>query len=230
MVPDIGERPVITQFVLGSRSPRRRDLLSLIVPVEHILVRPPRDPAELEFDGLTSAVAIEARLIEIAQAKFADVQDQLSEARPESNQSRRCVVIAADTTIVVPQRDGSLHVIGQPPADDSWKTVVRGWFQAQFAGRTHAAVTSLHVGIVGGPVVRRLVRTEVEFIADVDRYLEWYLNTGEPIGKAGGYALQGAGSVFISKVTGSLSNVIGLPLEALWDCFSELQIDVARNR
>jgi septum formation protein len=63
-------------------------------------------------------------------------------------------------------------------------------------------------------------------IADVENHLEWYIGTEEPRGKAGGYAIQGAGSLFISQVTGSLSNVIGLPLEALLEVFNELQIDV----
>ena len=64
------------------------------------------------------------------------------------------------------------------------------------------------------------------FIADVEKHLEWYIETGEPRGKAGGYAIQGAGSIFVSQVTGSLTNVIGLPLEALLSAFEELEIDV----
>ena len=69
-----------------------------------------------------------------------------------------------------------------------------------------------------------MVSTEVSFIDDVESRLEWYIETEEPRGKAGGYAIQGAGSIFISRVAGSLSNVIGLPLEALLDVFEELQI------
>jgi len=48
---------------------------------------------------------------------------------------------------------------------------------------------------------------------DVEPLLDWYLSTGESRGKAGGYAIQGAASVFVTQVSGSLSNVIGLPLE-----------------
>jgi len=77
-----------------------------------------------------------------------------------------------------------------------------------------------------GTSVERIVKSDVTFIPDVERHLEWYIRTGEPRGKAGGYAIQGAGSIFISKVTGSLSNVVGLPLEALLDAFEELQVDI----
>lgn len=214
------------QFILGSRSPRRRDLLGLVVPETQIVVLPPRDAVEEEFEGLCEMPAIESRLVEIAAKKFKDVSEQLALSHDGLHPASVKVVIAADTTIVTTGNYGRLQVLGQPPADDSWKAVVRTWFRDHFAGRTHIALTSLHVGIAGGQTVQRIVRTEVGFIADVDRHLNWYIKTGEPRGKAGGYALQGAGSVFISHVAGSLSNVVGLPLEALLDCFRELQIHV----
>jgi len=79
-----------------------------------------------------------------------------------------------------------------------------------------------------GPTAERIVATEVTFIADVDKHLDWYIGTGEPRGKAGGYAIQGAGSIFITRVVGSLSNVIGLPLEALLEIFEEFQIQAIK--
>jgi septum formation protein len=214
---------VPTQFILGSRSPRRRDLLALVVPARLIEVLPPRDADEADFEGLRDMPAIEVRLTEIAKKKFHDVVHQLP-AAPLDPLALRRVVIAADTTIVTHRDSGTLAVIGQPPADGTWEEVVRSWFRDHFAGRTHLALTSLQVGIAGGPMVERIVSTEVGFIADVDQYLDWYVATGEPQGKAGGYGLQGAGSIFISHVTGSLSNVIGLPLEALLECFRELNV------
>ena len=59
----------------------------------------------------------------------------------------------------------------------------------------------------------RTCRTEVTFRDDAEALLDWYIATEESRGKAGGYAIQGAGSVFVTHVAGSLSNVIGLPLE-----------------
>ena len=106
---------------------------------------------------------------------------------------------------------------------------MRHWFREYYARRPHLALTALCVQEPGGLAVERIVKTEVTFISDVERHLEWYIGTGEPRGKAGGYAIQGAGSIFISKVTGSLTNVIGLPLETLLDAFEELQIDTERK-
>jgi septum formation protein len=213
-------------FVLASRSPRRRDLLGLVVPTERIVVVPPRDASEAGFGGLATRAAIERRLLEIAGVKGADAAGQLASSAADSVGPSPRVIIAADTTIVVNAADGTLKVLGQPPADDSWKDSVRRWFREYYAGRTHLALSALCVIGPGGRRAERIVTTEVTMIADVENHLEWYIGTEEPRGKAGGYAIQGAGSLFISQVTGSLSNVIGLPLEALLEVFNELQIDV----
>ncbi len=138
------------------------------------------------------------------------------------------VVITADTEVVVERAGGSLHVLGQPPADDSWAETVRRWFRDDYAGKTHLAATALCVERLGdkdaarSQRMTRVVTSRVTFIDDVDRWLEWYLATGEPSGKAGGYALQGAGSIFVAKVEGSLSNVVGLPLAELLEMVNAL--------
>jgi len=212
--------PAVTNIILASRSPRRQELLRLIVP--GISIVPPRDAAEPGFDGLHQLAAIEQRLMEIARLKGADVADQL--ALKNAAASSGPVIIAADTTIIVTGSEGTLHVLGQPPDDNSWKETVRRWFCDYYAGRSHRALTALCVHAPDGQIVERVVTTEVTMIADVESRLEWYIETEEPRGKAGGYAIQGAGSIFISRVAGSLSNVVGLPLEALMDVFEELQI------
>ena len=178
------------------------------------------------MDGLHDFKAIEQRLAEIARTKADDVLDQLSSSEQSKFPEGRQVVIAADTTIVATGSDGKLHVIGQPPEGDHWKAVVRTWFRDYFAGRTHLVFTVMCVRVCDGQAVERLTKSEVGFIVDVERHLEWYIDTAESRGKAGGYAIQGIGSMFVSQVTGSLTNVIGLPLEALRSTFEELQIDV----
>jgi septum formation protein len=203
-------------YVLGSRSPRRLELLRQIVPPEAIEVRPPRSTVEDDFVGLADWAAIEGRLLEIARAKCADVSEQI-----DSKPNGTTVLITADTVVVAGPSDGRLRVLGQPPEDSTWPDVVRSWFQTQYAGRTHLVATAFCVAWPGRRVVERVVRSTVTFHDDVDRWLDWYLATGEPRGKAGGYALQGAGSIFVSRVDGSLSNVVGLPLRELLEVLSE---------
>jgi septum formation protein len=205
------------RYVLGSRSPRRLELLQQIVPPQAIEVRPPRSPVEDDFVGLHDWSSIETRLLEIARTKWADVRDQIGESYPNDQP----IVITADTVVVVGPADGRLRVLGQPPDDVTWHEVVRRWFEDEYAGRTHGVATAFCVAAPASPLVERVVRSQVTFHSDVKRWLDWYLETGEPRGKAGGYAVQGAGSLFVSRVEGSLSNVIGLPLRELLDVLTE---------
>ena len=200
----------MSRIVLGSRSPRRRELLELLVPTESIDVRPPRSSDELGFEGLTSWLDIAQRLQRIAREKNDDVLSQLS---PSDDLQ---LVLTADTVIVASDALGSYRVLGQPPHDDSWREVVRGWFRDLYAGRSHIAATAICLTDQRtGRRLERIVQSHVWVCDDVEPLLDWYLATEESRGKAGGYALQGLGSVFVTRVEGSITNVVGLPLEAL---------------
>lgn len=191
------------KLVLGSRSPRRLELLSYLVPPAQIAVVPPQTTDEAGFDGLHDRAAIEQRLREIARAKRDEVHTQLANGW--------LALLTADTVIVGTQADGSLTVLGQPPAQD-WQDAVCEWFERYYLGRAHLAMTAVCIATPNGRCEECLVASEVRFRADARPFLDWYLSTGEPQGKAGGYALQGAGGLFVEQVTGSTSNVVGLPL------------------
>jgi septum formation protein len=199
-----------TRLILGSRSPRRRELLELLIEPARIEVRPPSSSGELGFDGLRSWLEILQRLQQIARDKNDDVLAQLA---PEQDTP---LVLTADTVIVAEDHEARLHVLGQPPSNDSWREVVRDWFQRLYAGRGHIAATAVCLAALPSQQrIERVVQSHVWFRDDVEPLLDWYLSTDEPRGKAGGYALQGLASVFVTRLEGSLSNVVGLPLEAL---------------
>lgn len=199
------------RYVLASRSPRRRELLSLLVPAERIDIVPPPDSREAGFEALHDLPGILRRVGEIARTKAQAVLQLLA----MNADRQRSYIIAADTIVVVRDDSGRHHVLGQPPETPDWRQVVTDWFRTYYAGQVHRAVSATCVVTPDGEWVERVTSTDVEFHADVDRWLPWYLATGEPVGKAGGYAIQGAGSLFIHSVTGSISNVVGLPLETL---------------
>ncbi len=205
-------------IVLGSRSPRRLELLSYIVPADRIAVVPPHRTDEADFADLNAESEIENRLREIARTKNDDVRSQLAPGWQ--------AVLTADTTIVGQLGAAPAAVLGQPPDDDSWRDVVRGWFRDFYFGRTHVALTAICVTVPDGGRHERVVRSEVTFSADGEPFLEWYVATGEPRGKAGGYALQGAGSLFVERVNGSPSNVVGLPLRETWELLREAGVEV----
>ena len=212
-----------SRIILGSRSPRRCELLSLLIPPEQIEIRPPQTADEAGFEGLTTWLEIAQRLQQIARTKNGDVCQQLSQDSSSDNGVRR-VVLTADTTIVATDAMARFHVLGQPPEDDSWPEVVRGWFRDLYAGRSHIAATA--VCLTEWPTgrrVERIVQSHVLVRDDVDPLLDWYIATGEPKGKAGGYALQGLASVFVTRVEGSITNVVGLPLEALIELLPQFE-------
>lgn len=206
--------PPSVPIVLGSRSPRRRELLSHLVAPERIVVLPPTDPNEPGFEGLREEIAIRDQLLSIARMKNENVRSR-AECPGEA------IVLTADTVIVVGE-PGAYQVLGQPPQGDDWKNTVRQWFLAHYFGQTHRAMTAVVLSNAKGKRQERIVETRVTMGPSNAAFLEWYLNTDEPLGKAGGYALQGAGSVFITHVEGSLSNVVGLPLEAMPEMLDEL--------
>ena len=189
------------RYVLGSRSPRRLELLSQIVPADRIDVLAPRSSEEAGFDGLSDWAGIESRLLDIARDKCDDVLKQLGQSGPRDGSTR--IVITADTVVVVGTEELGLEVLGQPPDGPAYRDVVRRWFLEHYDGKTHVVATAFCVRLPDRPPVDRVVRSAVTFHKDVARWLDWYLTTGEPRGKAGGYAVQGAGSIFVGASRGA---------------------------
>jgi septum formation protein len=124
-------------------------------------------------------------------------------------------VLAADTVVEI---DGD--VLGKPrDADDA-----RGMLQ-RLSGRPHLVHTAVAVRS-GEHVELEVVTTSVRFTPLTPDAIEWYLATGEPFDKAGAYAIQGAGGVFVEKIRGSVSSVIGLPLTTVVDLLDRVGIRV----
>lgn len=211
-------------IIIGSRSPRRRELLNIVAAPERLVVLPPRDADEPGFEGLRSMSEFETRCHEIVELKRQDVFRQLAEgAAPD----RDCFVVCADTTVIVNDKAGAPLALGQPQEDGDWQAEVRGWFRDCLAGQTHTVLSVVSVSLFdeSGEICKPLnqsCRTRVTMRDDVERWLDWYISTGEPIGKAGGYAIQGAGSVMVTKVEGSYSNVVGLPIENTIEMLKEI--------
>lgn len=191
------------RVILGSSSPQRLELLSLLVPRKDIEVIPPRNAEEKGFDDCTTKNDVKNRTLEILTSKALDVMQQIDD--------RDALVICADTVIAGRNSDGALKVFGKPPQKDNWPDVVREWFREYYFVNKHWALTAVR-GLAGSGSYCWLVETEILFNRSAEDMLDWYISTGEPIGKAGGYGLQGAGSLFVESIDGSPSNVIGLPL------------------
>ncbi len=200
-------------IVLASRSPRRIELLGLLVPSDRIHQRPPLSSEEPGFEDCRTVHEVEQRLRSIAVGKRIAVRKELLEGSEfEKSLAESAAILSADTTIVAESASGEMRVLGQPPAEGPARPTVRRWFEEFYFARPHLAVTAVSLERANADAVEVVVFTTVSFSRQRANWLDWYLSTAEPDGKAGGYALQGLASAFVDRVEGSLSNVIGLPL------------------
>lgn len=194
-------------FVLGSGSPRRRELLEPLVGPGRLSVRAPTGDEE-GFEGLQEPDAIRHRLHRIVRTKMENVLQQLADEIPSAAEPICCV--AADTIVVAGEATSSRVVLGKPNPE-RWEQDVRDWMLQLYSGTTHEVWTGFQI-VHNGDVHEQIVTTRVGFCSLTPELVDWYLSTGESVGKAGGYAIQGAAAAFVTSVEGSLTNIIGLPV------------------
>ncbi len=197
------------RVVLGSRSPRRAELLGAYLTPAQLVIQPPASPDEPDFEGLSTDEEIRSRLLEIVRLKHDSVCQQVA-PQPDSRDGLPPLIVVADTTVVAGLCSGLRHVLGQP-RPEFWRDDVRDWFNLWLSGRTHEVWTAVRVSC-GRAVREQIVSAAVTFSEVSPEQLEWYLSTCESTGKAGGYAVQGLAAAFVTRVEGSLTTIIGLPL------------------
>lgn len=192
-------RPTTT-LVLASASPRRRDLLAIL---GLSCLVDPADVDESSFVGEEPSLMVK-RLA-------------LAKARLVSSRHESAWVIAADTVVVL---DGM--ILGKPiDSDDACRML------GLMSGRTHQVATGY---AIVGPKEVADPRPEVSAVEYADVTLgsltpgkiAQYVATGEPLDKAGSYALQGVGAAFVRNINGSHSTVIGLPLAQVTEALADL--------
>lgn len=195
------------RLVLASASPRRAELLRA---------------AGFEFDVMPATVD-EAMDVEETPDGYARRIAQLKGQAVAARAPGR-VVLGADTIVVVDH-----EVLGKPADAAEARRMLR-----RLSGREHVVMTAVCL-IDGGPaetgryggegaregaskrVQTRVARSTVEFAPLSAAEIDWYIATGEPMDKAGAYAVQGLGSRFVTRVDGSYSNVVGLPVAVVYD-------------
>lgn len=187
------------KFILASASPRRRELLASI---------------GLDFDVAPSDVPEVHEPGEIPEEYVARLSRDKARALASRHPSRW--VIAADTTVLLGDQ------LLEKPADaaDAARML------ATIAGRTHIVYTGVTLEHAdSGYRETRVAESEVRMLPLSAADIEWYVRTGEPFGKAGAYAVQGIGSMFIDSIHGSYTNVVGLPLATLFQMLRKAGID-----
>ena len=172
------------RLVLASRSPRRADLLTRAGYEFEIA---PADIEERLLDGETPA----AHVRRLAGDKAARV----ARDHPES------IVLGADTVVVIDD-----VMLGKPADDADAAGMLR-----RLSGRTHEVLTGVALHTTSNHR-DDVASTRVTFRELTAGDIAWYVGSGEPAGKAGAYAIQGRGSRFVTRIDGSYTNVVGLPI------------------
>lgn len=181
---------------LASASPRRRELLTQIgLRVELVS----QSVSEHRLDNETPEDYVQRLAVEKAQAGFAALRLSLSEAQLRP-------VLGADTTVVLDDQ-----ILGKPEDEGSALAML-----ARLSGRTHRVLSAVAVvgkDILGQDRVERcLHESQVRFRVIGEAECRAYWRTGEPADKAGSYGIQGVAALFIERLEGSYSGVMGLPL------------------
>jgi septum formation protein len=185
------------KFILASSSPRRRELLRLI---------------GLDFEVMPSHVPEVHRDGEAPEEYVARLSRDKAQAVAEANPDRW--IIAADTTVFFGDQ------LLEKPVDAADAARMLG----TIAGKTHIVYTGVTLQN-GDSRDTRVAETEVRMLPMSEEDIGWYIASGEPFDKAGAYAVQGIGSMFIDSIHGSHSNVVGLPLATLFQMLRRAGID-----
>ncbi|HKN18986.1 MAG TPA: Maf family protein [Dissulfurispiraceae bacterium] len=188
------------QIILASASQRRRDLLRLTgLPFKV-------DPVNCE----------ENVNIRVTPRRLSRVLSE-KKARIAAGKYRDAIIIAADTFIVFRNK-----IMGKPHTPVRAREML-----GALSGRVHKVITGFTIiDTRTGKRISRSVETKVYFDKLTMKEINAYVRSGEPLDKAGAYAIQGLGSIFVRRIEGDYFNVIGLPLSALKSCLKQIGISI----
>jgi septum formation protein len=188
------------KLVLGSSSPRRRELLEAL---------------NLRFETISPEVD-ETRFPDEPPATYVE---RIARTKAVAVVGVDVIAIAADTTVVFEGR-----ILGKPGHPEEARTMLR-----RLQGNRHEVLTGLAVSSLGE--THSIVdSTEVEMMPMTDDEIAAYVAGGEPMDKAGAYALQGEGGVFVASIHGSPSTVVGLPVHQLPRLLGRAGVELSQFR
>ena len=177
------------KLVLASSSPRRTELLNRAGWPHEVLVA-----------GIDESVRPQegpaAYVMRLARSKAEAVAERLDEG----------LVLGADTTVVIDNQ-----ILGQPRDDADAKRMLK-----LLNGKWHEVLTGVALVRVGGETRVAHETTRVRFAEMSESEIDWYVASGEPVGKAGAYGIQGKAALFIEEIEGDYFNIMGLPIRLVY--------------
>lgn len=192
------------RLILASASPRRAELLRLAGFTFETLA--------VDVDETPLAGEAPERYVRRLSAGKSARALGLADRGANASTNHEVVVLGADTTVVVDEA-----ILAKPDDEAHAREMLR-----RLSGRAHDVLTGVSLRR-GAHEVGRVETTRVYFSRLTDADIDWYVGTGEPFDKAGAYGIQGHASRFIPRIEGSYSNVVGLPVSAVWELLSALE-------
>lgn len=190
------------KVILASKSPRRVEILEKIVK-EFEVVQSNFDENTIDFKG-----DIEKYVKDLSRNKAIEVSKGLNEPS---------IVIAADTVVF---QDGK--VLEKPKNEEDAFSML-----SSLSGNTHKVYSGIClINTYDDTVVTDCDCTEVKFSELIPRQIRNYINSGEPMDKAGAYGIQGLGGAFVEGINGCYYNVMGLPLNKLYKALEDYDITI----
>ena len=184
------------KLILASGSPRRAEILSSVGwPFEKIVAGVDESVHDDEF--------LRDYVMRLAERK----------ARAAAVRFPSGIVLGADTTVTIDE-----HILGQPIDDADAKRIL-----SLLSGKWHEVLTGVAlVNAETDSVVVDCETTRVRFAEMSPAEIDWYVASGEPMGKAGAYGIQGKASLFIEAIEGDYFNVVGLPIRLVYEMSGRL--------
>ena len=180
---------------LASQSPRRRELLAQI-GVDHELLLPGPDEDAEGLEVVQENEAPQTYVQRVTALKLIAARARLTRARGKNRP-----ILCADTTVAIGN-----SILGKPVDPSDAKRILRA-----LSGQTHRVFTAIAIGW-GDREALACCESKVTFAPLSDAEIDDYVASGEPIGKAGAYGVQGRAAAFIARIEGSYSGIMGLPL------------------
>jgi septum formation protein len=189
----------MTQWVLASSSPRRQELLKLLLADFEVV------PSDVD-ESIVTAEQPETMVARLAREKALAVQQR----------RRSACIVSADTVVVCEE-----EILGKPASHEQARSMLR-----KLSGKTHQVLTGVCL-LHEDTFLVECSTTDVTFCRLTEQEIENYLKTGEPFDKAGAYAIQGLGARFVERIDGCHFNVVGLPVSRLYQMMKRLEMEVS---
>lgn len=178
------------KLVLASSSPRRTELLNRAGWPHEVIVAGIDETVRPQEDPA-------AYVKRLARSKAEAVAERLEQGG---------LVLGADTTVVIDNQ-----ILGQPSDDADARRMLR-----LLNGKWHEVLTGVALVRVGGETRVDHETTRVRFAEMSESEIDWYVASGEPVGKAGAYGIQGKAALFIEEIEGDYFNIMGLPIRLVY--------------